>query len=125
MPELEAAIGIVQMRKLPTFIAKRRQNAEQLTKSSKPPNKIDLPFETETQHHSWYLYTARLKQSTEIQRNKLIEDLKAKGICAEHTMLIQYIPCPSTTKTMEQHHHYLKLKKPQNKSFHFQSPRSQ
>ena len=32
MPELEAAIGIVQMKKLPTFIAKRRANAQQLTK---------------------------------------------------------------------------------------------
>ena len=97
MPELEAAICIVQMRKLPTFIAKRRQNAEQLTKILQTSDKIDLPFETETQHHSWYLYTARLKQSTEIQRNKLIEDLKAKGICAEayyvnpiHTMPFYY-----------------------------------
>jgi dTDP-4-amino-4,6-dideoxygalactose transaminase len=33
--------------------------------------------------HSWYLYTARLKDGTETQRNKLLENLKAKGIGAE------------------------------------------
>ncbi len=32
MSEIQAAIGIVQLEKLPSFAAKRRQNAEQLTK---------------------------------------------------------------------------------------------
>jgi perosamine synthetase len=42
-----------------------------------------LPYETEDRLHSWYLYTARLIDATEAQRNKLLEDLKAKGIGAE------------------------------------------
>lgn len=83
MPELEAAIGIVQLKKLPSFIAKRRQNAEQLTKILEKSNKLVLPYETKDRQHSWYLYTARLKDSTEAQRNKLLEQLKAKGIGAE------------------------------------------
>ena len=83
MPELEAAIGIVQLKKLPSFIAKRRQNAEQLTKILEKSNKLVLPYETKDRQHSWYLYTARLKDATEAQRNKLLEQLKAKGIGAE------------------------------------------
>jgi dTDP-4-amino-4,6-dideoxygalactose transaminase len=83
MPELEAAIGIVQMKKLPSFVAKRRQNAQQLTKILSKSKKLVLPYETKTCQHSWYLYTARLKDATEAQRNKLLENLKAKGIGAE------------------------------------------
>ncbi len=33
--------------------------------------------------HSWYLYTARLKDSTEAQRNMLLDELKKKDIGAE------------------------------------------
>jgi dTDP-4-amino-4,6-dideoxygalactose transaminase len=83
MPELEAAIGVVQMKKLPLFVTKRRQNAQQLTKILSKSKKLILPYETKTCQHSWYLYTARLKDGTEAQRNKLLESLKAKGIGAE------------------------------------------
>jgi perosamine synthetase len=83
MSELQAAIGNVQMTKLPSFIAKRRRNAEQLTKILQESKKLILPYETKDRQHSWYLYTARLIEGTENQRNKLLDDLKAKGIGAE------------------------------------------
>jgi len=83
MPELEAAIGIVQMKKLPQFIAKRRENAQQLTKILNETKKLSLPYETKDRQHSWYLYTARLIDATEAKRNKLLDKLKANGISAE------------------------------------------
>jgi perosamine synthetase len=43
MFELQAAIGNVQMQKLPSFIAKRRQNAEHLTKLLKKSSRLILP----------------------------------------------------------------------------------
>jgi perosamine synthetase len=83
MPEIEAAIGLVQLKKLSSFVAKRRENAQQLTNILLKSKKLDLPYETKTCRHSWYLYTVRLIGATEAQRNKLIDDLKAKGIGAE------------------------------------------
>jgi len=83
MSEIQAAIGNVQMQKLPSFIAKRRQNAEQLSKILNKTNKLILPFEAADRLHSWYLYTARLKDGTEPQRNNLLQELKNKGIGAE------------------------------------------
>ncbi len=65
MSEIQAAIGNVQMQKLPSFIAKRRKNAQQLTKILKKNDKLVLPFESKDRLHSWYLYTARLKDGTE------------------------------------------------------------
>jgi dTDP-4-amino-4,6-dideoxygalactose transaminase len=83
MSEIQAAIGNVQMQKLPSFIAKRRQNAQQLTKILEKNSKLVLPFELKDRLHSWYLYTARLKDSAEEERNHLMEGLKKKGIGAE------------------------------------------
>ncbi len=83
MSEIQAAIGNVQLTRLDGFIAKRRQNAEHLTKILQKSSRLVLPYETKDRLHSWYLYTARLKDSTEAQRNKLMADLKEKGIGAE------------------------------------------
>ncbi len=83
MSEIQAAIGNVQLEKLPSFIEKRQKNAQHLTKILEENNKLVLPRETKNQKHSWYLYTARLKEGTEAERNKILKELKNKGIGAE------------------------------------------
>jgi perosamine synthetase len=83
MSEMQAAIGNVQLGRLDGFVAKRRQNAELLTKILEKNSKLILPYETKDRLHSWYLYTARLKDGTETERNTLMQELKNKGIGAE------------------------------------------
>jgi dTDP-4-amino-4,6-dideoxygalactose transaminase len=83
MSEIQAAIGNVQLEKLPSFVANRRRNAQQLTKILEKSNKLVLPYESAERQHSWYLYTARLKDGAEGKRNRILDDLKKKGIGAE------------------------------------------
>ena len=83
MSEMQAAIGNVQLTRLDGFVAKRRQNAQTLTKLLEKNNKLTLPYESKDRLHSWYLYTARLKDGTEEERNTLMAELKNKGIGAE------------------------------------------
>ncbi len=83
MSEMQAAIGVVQLEKLPSFVAKRRQNAEQLTKILKKTSRLQLPKESKNRQHSWYLYTAKLKDGTEVERNKILDELHKKGIGSE------------------------------------------
>jgi len=83
MSEIQAAIGNVQLQKLPAFVAKRRQNAQQLTRILQKTSKLILPHESKDRLHSWYLYTARLKDATEEQRDVLVAELKKKGIGSE------------------------------------------
>ena len=83
MPEIEAAIGIVQLKKLASFVAKRRQNAQQLTKILQHTKRLKLPTETELNRHSWYLYTVKLIDGTEEERNLILKELKQKEIGAE------------------------------------------
>jgi len=80
MPEMEAAIGCVQLKKLPKFVAKRRENAKRLTEKLKKSKKLQLPCEPEDCKHSWYLYTVRMKNARREQRDEVVEKLIQKGI---------------------------------------------
>jgi dTDP-4-amino-4,6-dideoxygalactose transaminase len=83
MSEIQAAIGLVQLEKLPAFMAKRRENARRLTRALAETDKLQLPHEPKGREHSWYLYTVRLKNATENERNRIVEELRKKDIGAE------------------------------------------
>ena len=83
MSEIQAAIGLVQLGKLPSFVAKRRENAKRLTRLLAKTERLQLPKETKDLQHSWYLYTVRLKNATVNERNKIVEELRRKDIGAE------------------------------------------
>jgi perosamine synthetase len=82
MPEIEAAIGCEQLKKLPRFVAKRRRNAQRLTEELKKTKKLQLPFEPEGFKCSYYLYTVRLENAKAEKRDSLVERLRKKGIGA-------------------------------------------
>ena len=82
MPEIQAAIGIEQLKKLPKFVAKRRANAARLTKKLEKTKKLQPPIEPKGFKSSYYLYTVRLKNANRKKRDKLVEDLKQKEIGA-------------------------------------------
>ena len=82
MPEIEAAIGSVQLKKLPKFVAKRRSNAKRLSEILVKTDKLDLPMEPEGFKCSYYLYTVRLKNAKAERRDALVEKLKQEGIGA-------------------------------------------
>jgi len=83
MSEIQAAVGCAQLEKLPNFLAKRRENAKRLTETFKETDKLQLPNEPKGFSHSWYLYTVRLRDSTEEERNRIVDELRKKGIGAE------------------------------------------
>ena len=83
MPEIEAAIGLVQLERLPSFLARRRENAERLTAKLCGAKNLQFPREQPKCRNSWYLYTVRLKDASRQERDTVVEQLKSKGIGAE------------------------------------------
>ena len=83
MSEIQAAMGIVQLEKLPRFVAERRENAKRMTEVLVASDRLKLPQESDEQQHSWYLYTVRLQNATESERNKIVEELRLKNVGAE------------------------------------------
>jgi dTDP-4-amino-4,6-dideoxygalactose transaminase len=80
MPEVEAAIGRVQLRKLPKFLEVRRRNAKLMTELLQGLKGVELPLEPEGYKHNWYLYTIKFEDPG--LRDKVKEHLNCKGIGA-------------------------------------------
>jgi perosamine synthetase len=80
MPEIEAAIGHVQLKKLPGFLEKRRQNATLLTRELSSVKRLQLPVESEECKHAWYLYTVRVLDNDPSLRDTLMKQLRERNI---------------------------------------------
>lgn len=79
MPEIEAAIGREQLRKLSGFLKARERNAEMLREMLQNTTLI-LPKVPEHCKHNWYLFTVRCRSS--IERERLRTRLLKGGINA-------------------------------------------
>jgi dTDP-4-amino-4,6-dideoxygalactose transaminase len=82
MPEIEAAMGMEQLKKLPTFLAKRRKNATTLTRLMGKLKQLALPIEPKGCRSSWYLYTVKIRNGEVKERDRVIEELKKQGVGA-------------------------------------------
>jgi dTDP-4-amino-4,6-dideoxygalactose transaminase len=82
MPEIEAAIGLVQLKRLPAFIETRRRNAESLARKLADVKELILPVEPRGCRSSWYLYTVRIREGTVKVRDRVVEDLNKHGVGA-------------------------------------------
>ncbi len=80
LPELNAGIGKIQMKKLDKFLKIRRNNAnilyDGLKKFESSNSIIDLPNETDDKIFNWYLFTVRFKdvKTRELVKKHLIDD---------------------------------------------------
>jgi len=83
MPEIEAAIGCVQLTKLPKFLEARKKNAATLTHRLQEMSQLKLPIEPAGYKHSWNIYTIRLRSSNAGSRNRLVKKLREKKIEAK------------------------------------------
>lgn len=79
MGEVQAALGIEQLKRLPDFLARRRDNYRQLARGLS-----DLPglrvLESDAEGASHYALTAILDRVPGERRSELIEELKRRGV---------------------------------------------
>ena len=76
LPEINAAIAKIQIKKLPKFIQSRRRNAKLLS-DLLSDSKIQLPSERKNEKFNWSLYTIAIKN-----RDSILKKLNSKGIGA-------------------------------------------
>lgn len=75
MTDIAAAIGIEQLKKLPKFNEKRRENAKYLNENLSEIKEIATPIVLKNVEHVYHLYTIRCKD-----REKLIYQLKKNEV---------------------------------------------
>ena len=76
--DLQAAIGVEQLKKFPLFIERRRQNWTRLRKALEPASdKLILPEPAENSRPSWFGFLLSVRPGTGLKRNQItrfIED---------------------------------------------------
>jgi CDP-4-dehydro-6-deoxyglucose reductase, E1 len=79
--DLQAAIGLAQLDKLPSFITKRRENFNILSEGLEKFNKyLIMPKATEKSEPSWFAFPITIKKDVNINRNDLVQYLEENKI---------------------------------------------
>ena len=77
--DMQAAIGVAQLEKFPSFVEKRKYNFNKLKEGLKDlQNKIILPEPCENSDPSWFGFLITCKEG--INRNKVVKYLESNGI---------------------------------------------
>ncbi|HHX39284.1 MAG TPA: DegT/DnrJ/EryC1/StrS family aminotransferase [Armatimonadetes bacterium] len=77
MTKVQAAVGLVQLRKLDSFIAARRKVAQERTEMLKDVEGLTLPVEPPDCYHTYYLYTCLVpKEWAGEKRDRLMAMLR-------------------------------------------------
>jgi perosamine synthetase len=80
MTEVAAAIGLVQLKKLPGWVRQRRANAHALTKGLDGIDGLVPPMEGDRMAHSYYQYVVRREDSFPRARDEIVRLLTTEGI---------------------------------------------
>jgi dTDP-4-amino-4,6-dideoxygalactose transaminase len=86
MSDIQAALGLHQLRKLPQFHARRREIVQNYQAAFRNYEELELPTEREDVQHAWHLYVLRLNlDRVAITRNQFISQMQDRNIgCSVH-----------------------------------------
>jgi dTDP-4-amino-4,6-dideoxygalactose transaminase len=89
MTDVQAALGLHQLRKLEGFQARRREIVRRYNAAFSPRAEFQTPVERPEVEHAWHVYVLRLNpECFGLSRNRFIEELKARNIGAS----VHFIP---------------------------------
>lgn len=81
MTDMQAAVGVAQLQKLPQFIAARQHNWDRLHDGLRPFSKfLMLPVPTPNSQPSWFGFLLTIRPDAPFSRNALIQHLEAHKV---------------------------------------------
>ena len=93
MTDVVAAIGLVQMKRFPALLARRKELIHRYDEALKNENVKVLPHYTDDYTSSGHLYLVRLEGRNSEERNKVINQMAERGIATN----VHYKPLPMMT----------------------------
>jgi UDP-4-amino-4,6-dideoxy-N-acetyl-beta-L-altrosamine transaminase len=88
MTDIQAVLGISQLKKLNKFVKKRREIAQTYNKLFNDNPYFNIPVEKNYAFHSYHLYPIRLKEPYESRKPEIFRKLRDKGLGVQ----VHYIP---------------------------------
>lgn len=81
MSDIQASLGLVQLRRLTQMQRRRREIAERYSSAFAGNDALELPVERPLTEHAWHLYVLRLRtEALRIDRDRFVEELRARRI---------------------------------------------
>lgn len=81
MTDIQAALGLWQLKKLEAFQRRRRQVVEAYNRAFGQEEALEIPVERVEVEHAWHLYVLRLRPGAlSIGRDQFIEELKHRNL---------------------------------------------
>ena len=81
MTDIQASIGLAQLKKVNSFQKRRREIVKAYNEAFKGQDALELPVERAEVTHAWHLYVLRLNLDVlTIGRDRFIEELKKRNI---------------------------------------------
>ena len=93
MTDIAAAMGLVQMKRYPTMLERRKQIINAYDSAFKPLGVLTLNHYTEDYSSSGHLYLTRVPEITANERNDIITKMAQRGIACN----VHYKPLPLHT----------------------------
>lgn len=79
--DMQAAIGVAQLKKLPQFVQRRQENFRYLKEALQPlSHLLLLPEATPGSEPSWFGFPITVREQAPLGRNELVQALEAHGI---------------------------------------------
>jgi dTDP-4-amino-4,6-dideoxygalactose transaminase len=88
MTDIQAALGISQLKKIDLFVKRRREIAEIYHKAFRDNPFFDIPIEKDCAYPSYHLYPIRLKDPYKNKKRGIFLKLREKGLGVQ----VHYIP---------------------------------
>ncbi len=101
MTEINAAIGLVQLRKLDEFNSRRREIASKYTEELS--GVVDTPFSADWAEPVWHLYPVRVGP----KRDEVVRMLRERGVLARPAYPMPLQRQPVMSKLSDREHNYL------------------
>ena len=81
LTDMQAAVGVSQLKKLPHFIQRRKENYAYLREKLEPLQEfLELPEATAHSEPSWFGFPITLRENAPVTRNQLIQHLESSHI---------------------------------------------
>jgi dTDP-4-amino-4,6-dideoxygalactose transaminase len=102
MTDLQAALGLAQLRKLDRFQARRREIVAAYNQAFDGVEALEIPIERPEVEHAWHLYVLRLQpEALRLNRDRFIEELTARNIGTS----VHFIPLHLQPYYRERYHY--------------------
>lgn len=94
LTDIQSALGLSQLQKLPDFLARRREIASRYHEAFKNIEALQIPYQKDYVQSAWHIYVIRIKENKGAKnRREVFEYLKSKGLGVNvHYIPVYYFP---------------------------------